>query len=411
MKGIKIQQNNKEDLFLCFKSKIELKNNDFFQSLLKRYYEKSKSEGAEIKCLCKDVNMSCKYTSYYFLSNLPKNSFKHHQECIFFEHLEYLTDKDDKYRPIIFTEVNINFSEATDSEKQDYTVKENHRNNTYVNFCTDIISFAMSKTFNTRNSNVQNRGDIIYPSYKEFLDTYSSLLNNNEFLPKGSIKENLEPYHNFCFGVIEYDCLSQLQTNQNEYDIFLPKIKKSYNEDKKFLGYEVVNVNCKIKHKRLMAAAKLVQNFDNYIHPPYFFMAIYKQNQNSKDIKRLYFHPVHFDNKHIVFVDSGYERKYAKQLLDNDIGFIKPITDSCFYKLNRNFVNYQKEGDNSKRAFLQYLPDFIEFDNEHVNIVEVSGYDDVQYQNLMKRKIKHYENESLKSEGLYQVKVVDGKLL
>lgn len=411
MKGLKIEQEDKEDLLLGFKSKIELKNNDFFQSLLKRYYDKSKSEGAKLKCLCNDVDMSCKFTSYFFLSNLPNNSYRHLEDCIFYEHLENVTDKDDKYRSLILSKPKINFLTATNQEKKDFENKESHRNNTYVNFCTDIISIAISKSFNYRNKNIQSRGDMIYPSYKEFLNAYSFLLNNNELLQKGSIKESLEPYHDFYYGVIEYDCLSQLQTYQKEYDIFLPKVKKSYDENRKFLDYEVVNINCKIKYNQLLSAARLVKNFENYINPPYFFMAVVKKNKNSKDVVRLFFHPVYFDNNHLVFVDSGYERKYAKKLIGEDIPFIKPISDSCFYKLNGNFVNYQKEGDNPKRAFLQYLPDFIEFANDKIDIVEVSGYDNIEYQNLMERKIKHYQNESLKSRGLYQVKVVNGKFL
>lgn len=57
------------------------------------------------------------------------------------------------------------------------------------------------------------------------------------------------------------------------------------------------------------------------------------------------------------------------------------------------------------------MPDVIEFSENKIDIVEVSGYDNVEYQNLMDRKIKHYENESVKSNGLYQVKVVNGKEL
>ncbi|MCT7633760.1 hypothetical protein, partial [Aliarcobacter butzleri] len=63
---------------------------------------------------------------------------------------------------------------------------------------------------------------------------------------------------------------------------------------------------------------------------------------------------------------------------------------------------------NFTRASLQFLPDFIEFSENKIDIVEVSGYDNAEYQNLMDRKIKHYENESVKSNGLYQVKVVNG---
>ena len=52
-----------------------------------------------------------------------------------------------------------------------------------------------------------------------------------------------------------------------------------------------------------------------------------------------------------------------------------------------------------------------DFSENKINIVEVSGYYNAEYQNLMDRKIKYYENESVKSGGLYQVKVVNGVLL
>ena len=44
-----------------------------------------------------------------------------------------------------------------------------------------------------------------------------------------------------------------------------------------------------------------------------------------------------------------------------------------------------------------------------INIVEVSGYENIEYKNHLERKTKHYENESIKSEGLYKFKVIDGK--
>jgi hypothetical protein len=68
----------------------------------------------------------------------------------------------------------------------------------------------------------------------------------------------------------------------------------------------------------------------------------------------------------------------------------------------------------SKRAFLQFLPDFIEFSEfseNNISIVEVSSYENIEYQNLMKRKVEYYKNESFKSSGLYQFKVIDGKKL
>ena len=408
MQGIKLIRENKEEKILSFRTKFELKNNSFYQDILKNYHSYYKKDGAKLECLCNSVDMACKKTSYYFLSNLPNNSNRHSEDCIYYEHLENLTDSEDKYRSLIFKEPILNFSTASQKEKDEHNQKENHRKNTYVNFCTDMISEAMSIAFNRKNKEAKSRANLFYPNYQEFLNSFNMLINKNELLPNGSIRNSLDKYYNFCYGVIDYDFITQLEEKQKEYDLYLTTVKKLYDSDKKFIGYDKATINCKINFYTLRAASELVKNFNNYISGPYFFMAIYKQNKDNKKIVRLFLHPVYFDNEHIVFVDSGYERKYAKNLLENKVPFIKPISDSCFYKINGKFVNYEKEDLKFTRASLQFLPDFIEFSENKINIVEVSGYYNAEYQNLMDRKIKHYENESLKSGGLYQVKVVNG---
>ena len=411
MKGLKLIRKNQDDLQIGFKTKFELKKNEFYQDILKSYHSYYKKEGAKLECLCNNVDMACKKTSYYFLSNLPNNSNKHSEDCIYYEHLEDLTDSEDKYRSLIFKEPILNFSTATQKDKDEYNQKESHRKNTYVNFCTDMISEAMSIAFNRKNKDMESRANLSYPNYQDFLNSFDRLINKNELLPNGSIRKSLDKYYNFYYGVVDYDFITQLQDKQKEYDIYLPTVKKLYDEDMKFIEYGKGTINCKINFYTLRAASELVKNFNNYISGPYFFMAIYKQNKDNKKIVRLFLHPVYFDNDSIVFVDSGYERKYAKNLLENKVPFMKPITDSCFYKINGRFVNYEKEDSNFTRASLQFLPDFIEFSENKIDIVEVSGYDNAEYQNLMDRKIKHYENESVKSNGLYQVKVVNGKEL
>lgn len=410
MKGLKLIRKNQDDLQIGFKTKFELKKNEFYQDILKSYHSYYKKEGAKLECLCNNVDMACKKTSYYFLSNLPNNSNKHSEDCIYYEHLEDLTDSEDKYRSLIFKEPILKFSTATQKEKDEYNQKESHRKNTYVNFCTDMISEAMSIAFNRKNKDMESRANLSYPNYQDFLNSFDRLINNNELLPNGSIRKSLDKYYNFCYGVVDYDFISQLQ-DKKDYDIYLPTVKKLYDGNMKFIEYGKGTINCKINFYTLRAASELVKNFNNYISGPYFFMAIYKQNKDNKKIVRLFLHPVYFDNDSIVFVDSGYERKYAKNLLENKVPFMKPITDSCFYKINGRFVNYEKEDSNFTRASLQFLPDFIEFSENKIDIVEVSGYDNAEYQNLMDRKIKHYENESVKSNGLYQVKVVNGREL
>lgn len=410
MKGIKLVRPGEEDLLLSFKSKIELKDNSYYQYILGKYHEEYKSQGAKLICQCNNVEMSCRFINYYFLANLQVNSHKHSEDCIYYDHLEELTDKEDKYKSLIFKEPILDFSKADDKEKREFNEKSNHRRNTFVNFCTDLISESMAKSFNIKNKNVENRGEIKYPEYNEFLRSFNNISNNNTLLQKGSIKDSLDKYYNFSYGVINYDFLSQIQLKQKEYDIFLPIKIKQYDEvDNTFIGYKTKNIDCKINFHTLKAAAELVKNFTNYIASPYFFIAIYKQNQFNKKIVRLFLHPVYSDDRYLVFVDSGYERKYAKKLINGNVPFMKPILDSCFYKINGKFVNYTNSRNEQKRAFLQFLPDFIEFTDDNIFITEVSGYDNIEYQNLMKKKSLHYESESIKSNKLYKIKVVDGK--
>lgn len=411
MKGIKLIRLNQEELQISFKSKIELKNNSYYQDVLKNYHSTYKQEGAILKCLCNDVDMSCKKTSYFFLSNLPRNSDKHSEDCIYYEHLENLTDNEDKYRPLIFKEPElIDFSQANQKEKSEYKQKETHRKNTYNNFCIDMISEAVSISFNVKNKLALNRVELVYPSCKDFLNSFNILINDNDLLQNGSIRKSLDNYYNFCYGLVNYDFISLLENKEKEYNIILPTIINKFDDNKKFIGHGIKNIDFKINYHKLKATSDLVKNFNNYISAPYFFMAIYKQNKDNKKLIRLFLHPVYFDKQFIVFVDSGYERKYAQNLIENQIPFIKPITSSCFNRINGKFVNY-KINNIQKRAYLHYLPDFIEFNKNIINIVEVSGYDSIEYQNLLDKKRKHYENESEKSKGLYQAKVISGEKL
>lgn len=411
MSGIKISQDDREDLFLGFKSKIELKKNVFYQKVLQDYHGSLKKEGAELSCTCNDVVMACKYTSYYFLSNLPNNSNSHKESCMYYEHLEELTDNEDKYKPLIFQEPIIDFSKSSQKQIEENNKKEAHRRNTYNNFCIDMISEAYSKAFNFKNKGLENRADLSYPNYNDVLRAFNILIKKNELLSTQSINESLNDYYSFSYGLLNYDFISQLEKKEKEYEIILSAVKNKFSDDRRFLGYETKEIECKINFHTLKASTDLVKNFGAYIKPPYFYMAVYRQFKDYKKIVRLFLYPVYFDEQYMVLVDSGYERKYAKYLVKNNIPFIKPITDGCFYKISGKLVNYENKYKVQKRAFLQYLPDFIEFKKDNIYITEVGGYDNPEYQLSMNRKLNHYENESKKSNKLYIGKKVDGKTI
>ncbi|MDX4028352.1 hypothetical protein [Aliarcobacter skirrowii] len=415
IKGVKIVKDSGKEFILSFASKYELKHNSFLQDQLKYYHSaNSPKKIDDIKCLCNDVDMACKNTSYYFLANLPNNSHKHRTDCIYFNHQEELVDKDDKYKKNIFEKTKlIDFSRATKKEIEDEYIKENHRINTYYNFCRDLLSDAMIKAFHIKNKEIKNREDITYPNYNLFLNCLDSLCGKNSLLKDESIKNSLADYHSFYYGIVDDKFISKLATGQNSYEIVLPVVKKNYsNNNKTFMGYSIENKKCNIKHYTLKSAAELVKIFENYVNTPYFFTAVLKHNKNApSDVVRLFLKPIFYDKEYLVFVDSGYERLYAKKLIENKIPFFKPFLNSCYYKLRTDFTNYMNDKNESKKAFLQYLPDFIEFSKDKIEIVEVSGYDNLEYLRLLDRKIKHYDEVSKNSNNLYGSKIVDGSLL
>ena len=352
--------------------------------------------------------MSCKKSpnDIFFLSNLPHNGFKHSIDCPFYNHIENLTDSEDRYKDLIFKELNyLDFSKATEEETKEYNEKNAHRKNTFNSFCIDMISESISKAFNISNSGTKERDKLVYPKCKTFLNCFSYLINNNIFLSKGSIKDSLDEKSSFYYGVIEDNILEQLNEFKKEYSIILPSIKKEFNDEGKFINYKILDFNFNISKRNLESTAQLVKNFNHFIKHPYFFMAVVKKNK----IVRFFIKPVYFNKEYIVFVDSGYERNYSKTLLDDKKPFIKPLKNSCFSKIRGELVNYKINEDVSKRAFLQFIPDFIEFEKENIIITEVSGYENEDYQNHLKRKEKHYHKESRKSKEFYKYKNIKGK--
>jgi len=244
-KGIDIEfKNNKNIISIYFNSKIELRKNDYFQNILKKYHHEHKENKISLKCNCTNekVDMSCKKSpnDIFFLSNLPFNGFKHSLDCPFYNHLENLTDTEDKYRELIFKELDfIDFSKANENEKKEYNEKSSHRKNTYNSFCIDVISESMSKAFNKLNAKIEKRENLIYPDYNNFLNSFSYLISKNNLLAKGSIKESLEENSSFYYGVIKENILEQLNTYEKEYSIILPCVKKDFNEEGQFTNYNV----------------------------------------------------------------------------------------------------------------------------------------------------------------------------
>lgn len=411
-----LKNNNQTSLF--FHSKIELKENSYIQKMLSKI-DNSAIKGKDfLKCNCISDKVDM-YLSHridektnkkiFFLANLPNNGHKHSINCLFYNHIEKLTDNNEKYKNLIFQDLEyLDYSKADIKSIEEHKEKNNHRKNTFNNFCTDFISQSMAIAFNRKNSLTTKREELRNPTYKDFLFSFGILINKNELLSNGSIKNSLDSSLSFCYGVIEQSFLEILNNNnEKSYKITLPVVNKHF-EDGKFANYFYEDIDVKINRTTLESTAQLVKNFDRYISTPYFFIAIIKKSQFGKRIIRFFIKPVYFDKEYLIFVDSGYERNYAHTLIKNKIPFIKPIQNSCFNKIKKDFVNYERKENVYKRAFLQFIPDFIEFSKDEITITEVSGYTDEQYLSHLDRKEKHYLKESQKSKGLYKFKKIIG---
>ena len=409
--GIEISNKTKEPVLLCFSSKAELKNNNYFQSILEQFY--NNEDTPVIKCSCNDVDMICKHKNYYFFSNLPNNSHKHKFNCIYHAQLEITIDSDGRFRPLIFKKPTMTTSTPALKDFREFSEKNNQRANTYNTFCLNMISETNAKSFNLKNRNVLARENIQNITISDFIEVFDDISNNNSLLEKGSIKDSLAPYYMFDYGFISDADLTSKKGTEKEHKITLEIVSKNWKKESNkriFDGYGRKNKEFIVNDKLLENSLNLVKSFDNYISAPYFFMCVSKYNKDKRiEMVRLFLHPVAIYKEHLAFVDSNYERIYAEHLIENSVPFIKPVLHGCFYKIGKKFVNYTRENGDEKRAFLQYLPDFIEFEKEHIQIVEVSGYDNEDYQNLMNRKIEHYKKESVKSKGLYQSKIIVGK--
>ncbi len=97
---------------------------------------------------------------------------------------------------------------------------------------------------------------------------------------------------------------------------------------------------------------------------------------------------MYFDDKYLCFVESTLERDYAKKLFLDNTPFIKPIDNSELFKIKKEKIVPPGQ------AFfnLSHRPDFIEFKNEKIVIVEVSGDINSEYEEQLAYKEKDYLN-------------------
>lgn len=421
LRGIEISLHNQDIKTLYFSSKNELKENSYYQSVLKKYYNQhQENKKVKLRCICQDNSftkekekdeliLSCKnINNNYFISNTPSSSQKHWEGCLFSKGFEDLTDSDGKYKDIIFKNPDyINFKNSNEDEIEAWETRRRLRTLVYYSFCIDLISQSMSKAFNRVNSNSNSREEMNQPNYIDFIKSFESILENNNILQKNSISNSLDEYTNLDYGVIYEDILSKKDTGPTieiELPITLKRMQKE-DDNKEFPFY----YNKKLKHSISQYALNEVSTahiHSNITRGPYFFIATTRQSKDIKKIIRLFLVPIALHQGKIAFIETIRERNYATELINKKIPFIKPIQSSCFSKVSKRFVNYIDRRGYDKRAYMERIPNFIEFEKDKINIVDIDENCGEFCDDFLNKKEEQYLKEVAKSNGLYQYKKI-----
>lgn len=392
---IKMKNLNKEDEFyeewktIYLSSRAELQN-DYIQQQLKLRNKHQRT----IRCGCnlnEHLYLSSNKNSndLYFLKRYP-NQKEHKVECMFYSEVKEYIDHEDGniiYKPTIFEEPNIRVNDgknrpACESDIQRYT---------YYSYCQDLIASSCSFAFRHKNKN-QDYKNLKNFGYKDFLFNLNIAIKNVQIKGVGSLHELCSSKDNglrYSYGIINEDIREYLK-------------KANSLDDNAILSISLDNGKIlKTTKKRIEIASKRLKIYNNYIEPQYFFIAV----SNYGVAVRLYLYPVYYDEENICFVESNYERKYAKYLYEQNITFIKPINNLEF-----QYIPSNKICPNKSKFKLNNRPDFIEFKDGRVKIVEVSGYDDRNY--LLQMVDKEIDYKKIQEQYDYvDYEKVEGKEL
>lgn len=432
-RGINISVENRKDIQLFFKTKNELKDTEYFQTVLSKYKSEDDDNFQKVRCLCdmnKKLYLSVKHfkKSNYFLSVFPKTAHLHNPKCLYYsplfvENNEELCGEDGVYSKKIFEDI------AKKKDSDDNKViefKNASRDMTFNNFCRDVLDRTSSFAFNVMNKDIHKRDELSMVDIDTFFDTFNKVIDGRTILDN-TMNGSLNNGYSFVYGAIEDDIFSGADASKDWYFKFnAQRCEKIFIEDvnnkgkKIFGGYELKERGFTAGKNVISNARRLVTNFSNVIAPPYFFMGITKREsyvskidkkeKYSYKLIRLFVYPVVIFDKKICFVESGYERKYAIKLLKEGRVFVKPISNDCFYKLRNELTNCESKNI-KKKVHLHYRPDFILLEKDGIVIVEVSGYEDKNYKELLAKKIEYYEEIKRLSREFYTHIEVEGRTI
>ena len=355
---ILIKTNDQTFKLYSLKGKSTLKN-DFFQNKLRWLHKQERS----IKCGCKPENdlwlAVVKNNDTYYLRTYPKITEEHNEECIFHNIANKFYDDDkEMYSLSIFQEVELSDKQKNSVSDHDIAI-ENSKNYTFNSFCQEWLSKANSYALNS--ANIQNEFFTENFTYEDFIHKFWKIdLNVSKI---GNIRRISEVKGSYIKAGITYTDIPNLISGED-----LDKVLSfdNFGKDKPI----------QVRQRRLNIASKKLKIFSNYIKPPYFFIAVLHYGIAV----RLFLYPVYFDEEKICFVESEFERQYAKQLFDQKIAFLKPISDE-YHQLNKAKAPYFDSA---------YRPDFFEFVKDQINIVELSGFGSKEYLNRLSDKKNDY---------------------
>jgi hypothetical protein len=378
--------------------------NDLKQSSMQNVLMSVHKQNNAVRCSCdmsKELYLSVKKIGKkYFLAKYPKSQ-EHHPQCIFHSLInELLQIEDDEigYKSSILEEPEPNSEKSNSSEFP----KESAKRNTFYMFCHDLISQANKVAFLMANKQSKN----LYNYNKDdFFRAFLKAAKSIKIVGSGNVLEYCKKNKGttFEYGIVPYDIVGNLDVlsikdNNELIEIDVERIYFDV-DAKEFMS---VPKKARITFKRLKLTRNLVMNLGNVTAAPYFYIAVY----NKGVMTRFYISPIYEDEENICFVDSGYERAYAQSLYANETVFIKPIGNDevdILFPFKLGLPTYV-----DKIPHILYKSDFLLFTNGRINIVEVSGYDKEEYQNLLKKKERYYQN--LHEVYLFfEYTVVDGK--
>lgn len=334
-----------------------------------------------IRCGCNDFKDALylsnkKIANKYYLALYPKSK-EHSFDCPFNTLISSLIEDSNgetAYSISIFDEV-INELEKKQYSSSDF---ERAKANTFNSLYRIAINNATEKLFNILKD---DKFFFKKQSFKIFCDLYEKELKSTNI--KGGVSffdlnKVIQGFY-YSYGIIDneinFDAIEKLK-DEDDVDISFRRVYYSVEKKRHLLAD---SKKYSITKKKLLTSLKGLKIFNHYIKPPYFYNATMIYGK----ITRLHLYPVFFDSKQdvITFIESDYERNYAKKLFNQNTLFFKPITE-----LNSELLD-------NKISDVRYRPDFIEVDKNKIKIIEVSGFDNLEeYQNLMRDKIENYES-------------------